>query len=251
VKWRKQMTAMWDDEKVSRLVSGGGIDGLAAFGMYCRVLDIVAAQMDSGSSQCAVTYSVSRWSLLLSLRGSHVRHWFEKLALTHLVTAEWTGSEIRVTIPKLLKYRDEYSKKSGHFPENVPPRTEQKENRTEGEQKDVYTPSPKNGSGTAHGSRFDLTELPPEWREWAAKELCWAAARAEKTFAVFGDYWRAVAGAKGRKADWLGTWRNWCRREDGAPSEPGRLPFPPKREGVADSVMTLVRQRIARGEDPL
>ncbi|ASR84995.1 RepA-like replication initiator [Mycobacterium phage Bunnies] len=28
----------------------------------------------------------------------------------------------------------------------------------------------------------------------------------------FTDYWRGVAGAKGRKADWTATWRNWIRR---------------------------------------
>lgn len=28
----------------------------------------------------------------------------------------------------------------------------------------------------------------------------------------FCDYWRGVAGAKGRKADWPATWRNWMRR---------------------------------------
>jgi hypothetical protein len=111
-------------------------------------------------------------------------------------------------------------------------------------------PSPKNGSGTAHGSRFDLTEIPAEWREWAAKELCWAAARADKTFAVFGDYWRAVVGAKGRKADWLGTWRNWCRREDGAPSQNGRAPFPQKLTG-AERMMALAQKRIDEGMPPL
>lgn len=28
----------------------------------------------------------------------------------------------------------------------------------------------------------------------------------------FRDYWRSVAGAKGRKSDWHATWRNWVRR---------------------------------------
>ncbi|AER48441.1 replication initiation protein [Mycobacterium phage Babsiella] len=28
----------------------------------------------------------------------------------------------------------------------------------------------------------------------------------------FTDYWRGAAGAKGRKADWTATWRNWIRR---------------------------------------
>jgi hypothetical protein len=28
---------------------------------------------------------------------------------------------------------------------------------------------------------------------------------------AFRDYWRAVAGARGKKADWDATWRNWIR----------------------------------------
>src|SRR5690606_16167302 len=30
---------------------------------------------------------------------------------------------------------------------------------------------------------------------------------------AFCDYWRSVPGAKGRKLDWIATWRNWMRRE--------------------------------------
>lgn len=131
MKWRKQMTAMWDDERVARLVKSGGVEGLAAFGMYCRVLDIVASQMDGKTASCSVTYDVSRWSLLLSLRGSHVRHWFEKLALTTLVTVEWMGTEIKVTIPKLLKYRDEYSLKSGQTPPKEQNRTDTEQTQTD------------------------------------------------------------------------------------------------------------------------
>ncbi|MFT9016593.1 MAG: DUF1376 domain-containing protein [Acetobacter sp.] len=36
-----------------------------------------------------------------------------------------------------------------------------------------------------------------------------AAGTAER----FVDYWLGVPGAKGCKADWAATWRNWCRRE--------------------------------------
>jgi hypothetical protein len=31
--------------------------------------------------------------------------------------------------------------------------------------------------------------------------------------AAFCDYWRSVPGAKGRKLDWVATWRNWMRKE--------------------------------------
>lgn len=36
-----------------------------------------------------------------------------------------------------------------------------------------------------------------------------------RTAEVFRDYWLGVPGAKGCKADWDATWRNWVRREDG------------------------------------
>jgi hypothetical protein len=118
----KHYTKIWDDESVARLVACGGKDGLALYGAFWRVMEIVAAQMDSTNDQCSITYSVNRWSLLLSVRGSHLRHYLGHLNDSGLVTVEWTGSDIRVTIPKLLQLKDEYSKRSGHYPEQ---RTEQ------------------------------------------------------------------------------------------------------------------------------
>lgn len=63
----------------------------------------------------------------------------------------------------------------------------------------------------------DDFELTPERRAVAEAEQV----PAERTFAKFCDYWRAVSGQKGRKLDWDATWRNWCRREaDGSPGKP-------------------------------
>ena len=30
---------------------------------------------------------------------------------------------------------------------------------------------------------------------------------------AFIDYWKSQPGRRGRKSDWLATWRNWMRRE--------------------------------------
>lgn len=109
------MTATRHDEKVARLISE---HGHAGYGLWWMVLEIVAATID-GDSQPSVTYPVTTWSHLLSLRGSHVRQAMVKLELTHLVTVEWSGSDVTVTIPNLLKYRDEYSRKSGQAQDNV------------------------------------------------------------------------------------------------------------------------------------
>lgn len=75
---------------------------------------------------------------------------------------------------------------------------------TDTEQKKKEKPSPS-------GSRLPIDwKLPDEWRDWARD------ARPDVnpvTEAMnFYDYWISVAGAKGRKADWLATWRGWIRR---------------------------------------
>ena len=36
------------------------------------------------------------------------------------------------------------------------------------------------------------------------------------TLASFRDYWHGKPGKDGRKIDWPGTWRNWCRRDKNA-----------------------------------
>jgi hypothetical protein len=58
------------------------------------------------------------------------------------------------------------------------------------------------------------SRLPPDWQpsedcqSFAAQHGVPWSSEAEK----FRDYWCAQAGAKGRKADWPATWRNWVRR---------------------------------------
>lgn len=54
--------------------------------------------------------------------------------------------------------------------------------------------------------------LNSEMREWAARES--PHVDVDRAFAAFGDYWRGVPGAKGKKLDWLGTWRNRLRDLD-------------------------------------
>lgn len=41
----------------------------------------------------------------------------------------------------------------------------------------------------------------------------------------FADYWHGVAGAKGRKADWPATWRNWCRNAKPAATQRNGKPI--------------------------
>ena len=71
---------------------------------------------------------------------------------------------------------------------------------------------PVRETASPNGSRLPTDwSLPDDWALWAKE------ARPElnphETAQRFADYWHGVAGAKGRKADWLATWRNWVRGE--------------------------------------
>ncbi len=69
----------------------------------------------------------------------------------------------------------------------------------------------------ARAEAATATRLPADWNPSdAALEFCKTTRPELNPRDVadrFRDYWVAVPGAKGRKTDWVATWRNWVRRE--------------------------------------
>lgn len=63
----------------------------------------------------------------------------------------------------------------------------------------------------AVGTRFALTAPPDEWRQAAL--ILFPAVNVDQAFAKFSDYWISQPGQKGRKSDWIATWRNWVRND--------------------------------------
>ncbi len=157
MKWVKHMTASHDDEKLADLITRYGHAG---YGVWWLVVEIVAARVESGD-KAEVTYPVSKWSHLLSVRGSHVRQCLLKLEVTHLVTLEWNDTDITVRIPNVLKYRDEYSRKSGQTPDKL-----RSKNRTELEaDKELDKEPPKPPAPNGAGSFVPAAEVIPSMKE--------------------------------------------------------------------------------------
>jgi|GEM_PF-4171927 len=69
--------------------------------------------------------------------------------------------------------------------------------------------APKSASGTRLPENWVLCEQDGNFalKEGFSREEIYRIA------ASFADYWHGTSGAKGRKADWHATWRNWVRRE--------------------------------------
>jgi hypothetical protein len=229
MRWLKHMTATWDDERIARLVDEGGDKGLALYGAYWRILEIVASKMDGPDPSCSCQYSVTRWSVLMSVRGSLLRHYLGHLVKCDLLSVEWIGTDVRVTIPKLLKYRDEYSRKSGHAAEKVPPRTDTDTEAEVEEKKKRSKPSAKGASPSHADDRFAkfrsvferyFAHMTPGMQApWDAKEAAnlsrWLKANPIVTY----EQWRRLLNNRARSdvphavrlSKWIGdslTWLN-------------------------------------------
>lgn len=92
--------------------------------------------------------------------------------------------------------------------------------------------------GTRLPDGFDVT---PDMAAWARENAPGAGPRDHEEFC---DYWRAQAGSKGVKADWVATWRNWMRRaSDKRPTTTGSSR--PARGSHTDKALRIMEMAAA------
>jgi hypothetical protein len=133
MRWLKHLSMAHEDPKMTELLETEGIE---AYGVYWLLLECIASAMESGSDRPELTHSIGHWAQKLHIyHTSRCHHLIYVLTNLHLISTKSTLDRVTISVPKLLKYRDEYSKKSGHSPENVRPRVEQRENRERAERK--------------------------------------------------------------------------------------------------------------------
>jgi hypothetical protein len=105
MRWFKHMTRSWDDEKIAELVERAGLEG---YGFYFRLLEIVAANIEE-NSDAVVTYSLQRWSKLTAIFQPKVLRLCQVCSELDLIEFQFSANLLKVSIPKIFKYRDEYS----------------------------------------------------------------------------------------------------------------------------------------------
>ncbi len=110
------MTATRRDERIAALIDHDGYEG---YGFYWGVVEVVAEQVPPGSNKFEVGYSPKRWGQLLGCHHNKAEKYLRTLGVHGLVTFKSVNGLLWVGVPNLLKYRDEYSKKSRHAPKSV------------------------------------------------------------------------------------------------------------------------------------
>jgi hypothetical protein len=106
VKWFKHETDGNRSEALLKLRAEFGWEGVA---WWYTILEIVAEKMD-GTDRCFVEFPVSEWCRKLVCRPQKLRRYL--VATTQLLHTEVVETDliIRISIPNLLKKRDNYSK---------------------------------------------------------------------------------------------------------------------------------------------
>lgn len=111
-------------------------------------------------------------------------------------------------------------------------------------------PPPEKPPDKSRGTRLpDGWHPGPDWLTFTKSEGL-TDDDARRALDEFRDYWRGVAGARGRKADWVATWRNRVREVS---SRTKRLPRQPIAGGSRQepgSTLAAYQRAAARFQEP-
>lgn len=119
MRWLKHLSQAAEDEKLAEVLDLHGAEG---YGIYWLIVEKIAFLMD-GSERTEARYSVKKWAKFCGKSPKVFRKFlesFEKLSLFNVEICKNNSDFLIIDCPNLLKYRDEYSKKSGQTPDKLP-----------------------------------------------------------------------------------------------------------------------------------
>ncbi len=156
MKWFKHFSDASDDEFVALLEEEFG---LAGYARWFKLLEVIARQMDK-TDRCYAEYSEQKWCYFLKAKRKQLTCFLVTCEKQLKINQEASENIIRISVPKLLKIKDNYTKDYQETTKRLP----SKEVEVEVEE-EVKTSS-------AYGIFLNLwNPLPPEMKK--GKERAW------------------------------------------------------------------------------
>lgn len=173
MKWFKHMSDASDDAFIEELEDKFGWEG---YGRWWKLLEIIARAMDKNNEPFAI-HSWVKWSLFLKGKRNKVSLFLVALQDQGKITLEQNGDILKITCPKLLELRDEYTKRSGHPPDisrdKLPARVREKSKdtdiRTLSSESVVRARDPIRDKNNLDLHTLTVVEVTPFLPEWAAE----------------------------------------------------------------------------------
>lgn len=110
--------------------------GPESYGVYWLLLETVACTMEKNCASPELTHSELKWAQTLYVSVRKFRRYVGVFASRGLILSETIENRLHISIPKLLKYRDEYSNRSGQAPDKLPARSDTDQIRADTENKE-------------------------------------------------------------------------------------------------------------------
>ena len=121
MRWLKHLSTANEDPKISILLDRLGPLG---YGVWWLILEEIAAALKPTDTEAKLTHSVSRWGGKVGV--SHIK--FQKIVFIiqeiGLLDAIVNEDRLTISVPNLLKYRDEHTNRSGVARELLQPRVD-------------------------------------------------------------------------------------------------------------------------------
>ena len=114
MRWLKHLSLAHADEAVAYILEEYGAE---AYGVWWLILEDVAAPMETGKMVPISCHSAVKWSQICHCSVRRFRSIAGRLAEKNLINVQTDIDRIRIEVPNVLKYRDEYSQRSGQTPD--------------------------------------------------------------------------------------------------------------------------------------
>lgn len=116
MRWFKHLTIANRDEALARIRDEFGLEG---YGLYWLILESIAEQMD-GSERTFLELSPKNWRRITGISPKKFQKFVTFAENLGIFSVEISENLIRVDCPKLLKFRDEYTKRKKKTPDKLP-----------------------------------------------------------------------------------------------------------------------------------
>jgi len=207
MKWFKHMSDLPRDEGVSRYLDAAGKDLLVAYGFLLLLLEAIASRMDPnvGHLVCTATYSITQWERITNCHHNRVMKYLRLCEVIGWVRVEFEQGTCKVSIPRMVEWRDERTRKSGVLPEQVAQSREEKNRLEQRESRDECTLSDFQESEGARRTPPPGFEITEDLQEWAATN--YPSVDVSKETEKFLRYEFSTP-----RSNWDNQWKNWIQR---------------------------------------
>lgn len=156
MRWFKHLANASDDEFIHWLESRFGLEGYARWWKLCEA---IGRNLKKTDSVAALSLPWPVWETILKGKRKQLRSFLEAIAEQRRINIEQTGDVLRINLPKLLKFRDEYHSVSRHSRDKLTSIDTEIDNREQNTEADALSESGAGGRKPLTKSQKNLDRI--------------------------------------------------------------------------------------------